>query len=88
MKSVKNIAIGILLLAAGVYAGKLLFGRSTPIPAPVPAYFSESEVTGDSSVVAPVSGKTIDVKPGGSVQAAVGKANPGGFDTNLSWAVS
>ncbi|HEX6227703.1 MAG TPA: parallel beta-helix domain-containing protein [Chryseolinea sp.] len=79
MKSVKNIAIGILVLAAGVYAGKLLFGRSTLIPAPVPAYFSESEVTGDSSAVAPgtVSGKTIDVKPGGSIQEAVGKANPG-----------
>lgn len=78
MKSLKNIAIGILLLAAGVYAGKLLFGR-TSIPAPVPAYFSESEDARDSSVVAPgtVSGKTIEVKPGSSIQEAVGKANPG-----------
>ena len=52
MKVIKNIAIGALLLAAGVYAGKLLFGRSSDIPAPVPAYFSQSGSAGDSTGMA------------------------------------
>ena len=79
MKVIKNIAIGALLLAVGVYAGKLLFGRSSDIPAPVPAYFSESGSAGDSSGMAPgtVTGKIITVKSGNSIQEAVGEAKPG-----------
>src|SRR5688572_8186287 len=79
MKVVKNIALATLLLAAGVYAGKWLFGRSSDIPAPVPAYFSQSGSASDSTGMAPgtVTGKIITVKSGNSIQEAVGEANPG-----------
>ena len=49
MKVVKKIVLGNLALSWRVYAGKLLFGRDSDIPAPAPAYFSQSGSSGDST---------------------------------------
>jgi parallel beta-helix repeat protein len=79
MKTFKRISIVIVLLAIGVYCGKLIFGRSSDVPAPVPAYFSQSTETGDSTGIAAgtVTGKIIEVKKGESIQNAVAEAKPG-----------
>lgn len=79
MKTFKKIILLLLLLAIGVYGGKLIFGRGSDVPAPVPAYFDASAQGSDSTGMAAgtITGKIIDVKNGESIQDAVGKANPG-----------
>lgn len=77
MKVFKKIILWLIIFAAGIYGGKFFFGRNT-ISAPAPTYF-QSDASGDSTGVGAgtISGKTIDVKPGESIQEAVGNANPG-----------
>lgn len=79
MKVTIRIAIILITLIAGIYLGKVLFGRQSSVPAPVPAYFQSDEKAGDSTGVAAgtVTGVTYDVKPGNSIQDAVVKAKPG-----------
>ena len=79
MKIFKRILLVMAILAVGVYCGKLLFGRGSDVPAPVPAYFSQSGEPGDSVGIGAgtVTGKTIEVKEGSSIQDAVGESNPG-----------
>src|SRR5690348_1892364 len=79
MKTFKRIVIVIILLAVGVYGGKLIFGRSSDVPAPVPAYFNQAAAGGDSTGIAAgtFTGKIITVKKGESIQDAVGDAKPG-----------
>ncbi|MEJ1242271.1 parallel beta-helix domain-containing protein [Chryseolinea sp. T2] len=78
-----KIAIRAILIVAvfaiGAYCGKLFFGRGSDIPAPVPTYFSQSATSGDSVGVGAgtITGKTIEVKKGQSIQEAVGKAVSG-----------
>ena len=78
MKTVKRLILLLIVLAAGIYCGKLIFGRSSDIPAPVPAYFSQADQADDSTGIGAgtVTGKIIEVK-GTSIQDAVGIANPG-----------
>lgn len=78
MKIVKNIFLAIIIFALGLYGGKLFFGRSADLTAPVPTYY-QSEETSDSTAMAAgtVTGKIIEVRKGNSIQEAVGKANPG-----------
>jgi len=77
MSLFKKIFLGFTIFLAGVYGGKLFFGHNT-LSAPAPTYF-QSEVSGDSTGMGAgtVTGKTINVKPGESIQEAVGDANPG-----------
>jgi parallel beta-helix repeat protein len=78
MKIVRNIIIGIILFGAGVYGGKFFFGRSSDVPAPLPSYFNQSQSSDSSGMAAGTfNGKIISVKPGNSIQDAVGEANPG-----------
>lgn len=79
MKIAVRILVVIIVFAVGIYLGKVLFGRSTNIPAPVPAYFSQTSGANDSTGMAAgtVTGKIFDIKPGSSIQDAVGKAKPG-----------
>jgi parallel beta-helix repeat protein len=78
MKVFKKLILFVLLFAAGIYAGKLFFGRSSDVPVPAPTYF-QSESSGDSTGIGAgtITGKTINVKPGESIQEAVGDAKPG-----------
>jgi parallel beta-helix repeat protein len=79
MKTFIRIVLVLAVFAVGIYLGKLFFGRATNIPAPVPTYFSEKQNSGDSIGVAAgtVTGKIFEIKPGSSIQDAVGKAKPG-----------
>ena len=80
MKTVKKIVLVILLVGAEAYAGKLFFGRSTVLPAPVPAYFSQSGASDSTGMAAgTVTGRIISVKSGSSIQEAVGEAKPVDF---------
>lgn len=78
MRILKKILTGLLLFAAGIYGGRLLFKSNSDVPAPARTYF-QSEASGDSTGIGAgaITGKTINVKPGGSIQDAVGKANAG-----------
>jgi parallel beta-helix repeat protein len=78
MKIVKNIVLVLIIFALGLYGGKLFFGKSSGVTAPVPTYY-QSEETGDSTGMAAgtVTGKIIEVKKGNSIQEAVGNAQPG-----------
>ena len=79
MKIVKRIIVLVVLFAGGIYCGKFFFGRSSDIPAPAPTYFNQSASSGDSLGMGAgtITGKTIEVKEGQSIQEAVGKATPG-----------
>ncbi|AYB35124.1 parallel beta-helix domain-containing protein [Chryseolinea soli] len=79
MKTAKRVLLVVAIFAIGIYCGKLFFGRGSDIPAPVPAYFSQSAQPGDSVGIGAgtVTGKIIEVKNGNSIQEAVGEANPG-----------
>jgi len=78
MKVIKNIILVITFFAFGTYIGKLIFGRSSDVPAPAPTYF-QSGVSNDSSGIGAgtITGKIINVTAGQSIQDAVGKATPG-----------
>jgi hypothetical protein len=39
MKVVKKIFLGLLIFAAGIYGGRLLFKSNSSVPAPTPTYF-------------------------------------------------
>jgi len=80
MKKVRRIIVPVILLLAGIFLGKFFFGKSTnTIPAPSPTYFNQAAASGDSTGMGAgtITGKTIEVRKGESIQAAVGKANPG-----------
>ncbi|HOX83166.1 MAG TPA: parallel beta-helix domain-containing protein [Chryseolinea sp.] len=79
MKIFKRVLLTVVILAAGIYCGKLIFGRGSDIPAPMPTYFSQSTEPGDSVGIGAgtITGKIIEVKKGNSIQEAVGKASPG-----------
>jgi parallel beta-helix repeat protein len=78
MKILRNLLIVVIVFAAGIYGGKQFFGRSSDLPAPAPTYFSQSG-NGDSTGISAgtITGKIINVKPGNSIQEAVGEAKPG-----------
>ncbi|HMG91960.1 MAG TPA: parallel beta-helix domain-containing protein [Chryseolinea sp.] len=78
MKAGKKLFLGLLIFAAGIYGGRLLFKSNSNVPAPSPTYF-QSEASGDSTGIGAgtITGKTINVKSGESIQDAVGKANAG-----------
>ncbi|MBS1487227.1 MAG: right-handed parallel beta-helix repeat-containing protein [Bacteroidetes bacterium] len=79
MKIALRLFVLLITLAGGVYLGKVFFGRSTSIPAPMPNYFKASSSSADSSAMGAgvVTGRTFNIKPGQSIQEAVGKAKPG-----------
>ena len=79
MKTILKVVAVLMVFGGGVYLGKVFFGRSSSIPAPVPTYFSAKGNASDSTGVGAgtVTGKTFEIKPGNSIQDAVGKANPG-----------
>ena len=80
MKRVTVIIICTVLFIAGVYIGKNLWSgaESNSTIVPPPSYFlqDDSEAV-DYSTTAHISGDIIEVKNGGSIQEAVGKAKPG-----------
>src|SRR6218665_1602261 len=69
----------VAVFAIGAYCGKLFFGRGSDVPAPLPTYFNQSATPGDSVGIGAgtIIGKTIEVKPGQSIQEAVGQAASG-----------
>ncbi len=79
MKIVKRAILAVAILAIGIYCGKLIFGRGSDIPAPMPTYFNQSSQPGDSIGIGAgtVTGKIIEVRKGNSIQEAVGKASAG-----------
>lgn len=80
MKFTKKIIVPIVILAIGIYMGKLFFGKSSnQAPAPLPAYFNQNLTPEDSSGIGAgtITGKTFDIKEGKSIQQAVEKASPG-----------
>lgn len=76
MKVLVYTIAALVLMGLGFYGGKMFFGRASEIPAPPPTFFSQSE-SGDSTGFRARTGKVIDVKPGESIQEAVGVAVPG-----------
>ncbi|MFY0651357.1 MAG: right-handed parallel beta-helix repeat-containing protein [Cyclobacteriaceae bacterium] len=80
MKKGSKILVGLLLIAIGVVAGKFFFSsNSGALPPPV-RYTNESAGSGDGSATltaSRVTGETIEVKDGESIQEAVADAKPG-----------
>ncbi|MBS1952227.1 MAG: right-handed parallel beta-helix repeat-containing protein [Bacteroidetes bacterium] len=80
MKLFLKVVVALVLFGGGIYLGKVFFGRSKNIPAPVPSYFNGDGASASDSAAmgaGTVTGKIFEIKPGHSIQAAVGQANPG-----------
>lgn len=79
MKIVYRVILTIGVFAVGAYCGKLFFSKGSDIPAPAPTYFTQSAAQGDSVGIGAgtITGKTIEVRRGQSIQDAVGKAVSG-----------
>jgi len=81
MKKRSVVLACIVLFIAGVYLGKSFFGSSGSevTIAPPPSYFQQDDIGDgdDLSGASEFSGDIHEVKNGGSIQAAVGKAKPG-----------
>lgn len=79
MKTLKYSAIVLILFIGGIYCGKLFFGRNSDLPAPVPAYFSQTTQGSDTTGMAAgtVTGIIHEVTSGKSIQEAVKNAKPG-----------
>src|SRR6478752_197872 len=79
MRIALRAVVVVAIFAIGIYVGKLIFRQGSTVPAPAPTYFNQSAAQGDSIGVGAgtITGKTIDVKPGKSIQEAVGMAASG-----------
>jgi parallel beta-helix repeat protein len=79
MKILKHFALMALTMMVGIVIGKFFLGSQSSVPAPIPTYFSEGNNPGDSLGIGAgtVTGETIEVREGESIQDAVGDAMPG-----------
>src|SRR5215831_7812062 len=78
MNTITKVLVVVAFFLTGLLCGKLYYRGASKVPTPVPTYFNESGQSDSTGVAAgTVTGKIFEVKEGGSIQEAVGKAKPG-----------